>query len=123
MNIVYEVSKSRLPTFEQNMIEQSTNMQSEDALPTVASQTSYISTVRHQDWAQSSNGQQQRFNCIDPWLLKFQDTEIEKIYEQSRFKELIWQSKQLFKFRIVYALFIIFDAYQNISSFDKSNEQ
>ena len=37
MNIIYQVSKSRLPNFEENMIEQSTNFNSNDSIPNVKS--------------------------------------------------------------------------------------
>ena len=54
-------------------------------------------------------------------MLRFQDQEFEKIYEQSRYKELIWQSRNLYYFRISYALFIVFDMCKNISALDQTD--
>ena len=70
MNIVYHVSKSRLPNFEENMMDQQTaaNTLSLESIPNVKSLLSTTSSVKNFDGTHSPS---HKIKCFDPWMLRF----------------------------------------------------
>ena len=131
MKIVYEVNKKRAPTFQEYIALRKSYLLNDELGSSQELNHAFSLFSIGSGWQQQGDrmpsqqiGQdpqiKRTIDFIDPWMLKFQDNEFQRIYEYSRFKEIIWWSKICLKLRAIYGLYVAYDVWQTISQLDHS---